>query len=197
MNLIGSTGYVGIVALMFVENVFPPIPSEYIMPLAGFLVAEGRLSLAGIIVAGTLGSTLGALPLYYLGKRFGEERLKNFAARYGRWLTVSPEDIERANAWFRRHGAATVFFCRLIPGIRSLISIPAGLNRMNIFSFLFFTTLGAAVWTSLLAYAGYLLGNNFHEVEEYFDPATYVILAVIVILYLRRFFGKSGPKTKS
>ena len=196
MNLIGSTGYIGIVALMFVENVFPPIPSEYIMPLAGFLVAEGRLSLVGIILAGTLGSTLGALPLYYLGWKLGEERLKRFAGRYGRWLALSPEDVERANQWFDRHGATAVFFCRLVPGVRSIISIPAGVNRMNMPSFLLFTTLGAAVWTSVLAYAGYLLGSNFHEVEKYFDPITYIVLGTIIVLYLWR-VARQKRKTKS
>ena len=196
MNLIGSTGYIGIVALMFVENVVPPIPSEYIMPLAGFLVAEGRLSLVGIILAGTLGSTLGALPLYYLGWKLGEERLKRFAGRYGRWLALSPEDVERANQWFDRHGATAVFFCRLVPGVRSIISIPAGVNRMNMPSFLLFTTLGAAVWTSVLAYAGYLLGSNFHEVEKYFDPITYIVLGTIIVLYLWR-VARQKRKTKS
>jgi membrane protein DedA with SNARE-associated domain len=197
MNLIGSTGYIGIVALMFVENVFPPIPSEYIMPLAGFLVAEGRLSLVGIILAGTLGSTLGALPLYYLGDRLGSARLKRFAAGRGRWLTLSPDDIERANRWFDRHGAAAVFFCRLIPGARSIISIPAGVNRMNMTSFLLFTTLGAAVWTSVLASAGYLLGSNFHEVEKYFDPITYIVFGAIIILYLWRVLRQKQRKEKS
>jgi membrane protein DedA with SNARE-associated domain len=192
MNLINSAGYLGIVLLMFVENVFPPIPSEYIMPLAGFMVAEGKLSLAGIIVAGTFGSLLGALPLYYCGRKLGAARLKRFAGRRGRWLAMSPDDIDRANEWFDRHGAKTVLLCRLVPGVRSLISIPAGINRMNLLSFLFFTTVGSAVWSSVLAYAGYLLGSNFHEVEEYFDPISLVIFGVIIILYLWRVIRGSG-----
>lgn len=186
LNLINSAGYFGIVLLMFVENVFPPIPSEFIMPLAGFLAGEDKFSLIGIIIAGTLGSVLGALPLYYLGAKIGEEKLKSFAERHGRWLTLTPEDIERADGWFDRHGAMAVLFCRLIPGIRSFISIPAGFNRMNLASFLLFTTIGAGIWTTLLAYAGYILGKNFHQVSEYLDIATYIVFGVIIILYLRR-----------
>jgi membrane protein DedA with SNARE-associated domain len=195
MDLISSTGYFGIVFLMFLENLFPPIPSEYIMPLAGFLAAEDHLSLAGIIVAGTLGSVLGALPLYYLGKRLGEKRLKRFAARHGRWLTLSPEDIKRANRWFDRHGAKAVFFCRLIPGIRSIISIPAGVNRMKMTTFLFFTTLGSSLWTTALASAGYVLGSNFHEIERYFDPFTYIVFGAIIALYLWRVLRKEKSVT--
>jgi membrane protein DedA with SNARE-associated domain len=189
MNLIYSTGYFGIVALMFIENVFPPIPSEFIMPLAGFMVTEDKFTLLGIIIAGTGGAVLGSLPLYYLGAKLGEDRLKEFAARHGRWLTLSPEDIDRADRWFDRHGVSAVFFCRLIPGIRSFISIPAGFNRMNLASFLFFTTLGAAIWTSLLAYAGYLLGTNFREVGEYLDIATYIVFGVVIVTYLWRVFN--------
>ncbi len=195
MNLIGSTGYFGIVLLMFLENVFPPIPSEYIMPLAGFMVAEGKFSLVGIIIAGTIGAVLGALPLYFFGRYLGKEGLKNFAERHGKWLTLSPDDVERANHWFDKYGASAVFLCRLVPGIRSLISIPAGINRMNILSFLFFTTIGAAIWTSILAYAGYFLGNNFREVEDYFDPISLIVFGTIIFLYIRRLL-KNG-KTNS
>jgi membrane protein DedA with SNARE-associated domain len=196
MNLIGSMGYFGIVFLMFVENVFPPIPSEFIMPLAGFMVTQNKFSLVGIIIAGTLGSVLGALPLYYLGKKLGEERIKNFADRHGKWLTLSREDIDKSQKWFDRHGAGAVFFCRLVPGIRSFISIPAGINRMNMLSFLFFTVLGSAIWTSILAYAGYFLGSNFREVENYLDVVTYVVFGAIIALYLWRIF-KSGKKKES
>ena len=189
MNLIASSGYLGIIFLMFIENVFPPIPSEFIMPLAGFMAGEDKFSLVGVIVAGTLGSVLGALPLYYLGAKLGEDKLKKFASRHGRWLTLTPEDIDRADDWFDRHGAAAVLFCRLVPGIRSFISIPAGFNRMNIFSFLFFTFLGSVIWTSILAYAGYVLGTNFREVGEYLDVATYIVFGLVIVIYLWRVFN--------
>lgn len=194
MDLINSTGYFGIVFLMFVENVFPPIPSEFIMPLAGFMVAQEKFSFVGIAVAGTLGSVLGALPLYYLGAKLGEDKLKKFAERHGRWLTLSPEDIDKSKDWFERHGTTAVFFCRLIPGIRSFISIPAGFNRMNLGSFLFFTTLGAGIWTSILAGTGYVLGANFKQVEEYMDIAAYIVLAIVVFTYLRRVFSYKEKK---
>lgn len=186
MNLIAAFGYFGIVALMFIENVFPPIPSEFIMPLAGYMVTQDKFSLFGVIVAGTLGSVLGALPLYYIGAKLGEDRLKKIAERHGRWLTLTPEDIERADRWFDRHGTKAVLLCRLIPGIRSLISIPAGFNRMNLVSFLLYTTIGSGVWTSLLAYAGYFLGTNFRQIGEYIDIASYVVLGTVVALYLWR-----------
>ena len=189
MNTIASTGYFGIVFLMFIENVFPPIPSEFIMPLAGFMVSQDEFSLVGIIIAGTIGSVLGALPLYYLGAKLGEEKLKKFAERHGRWLTLSPEDIDRADDWFDRHGAAAVLFCRLIPGIRSFISIPAGFNQMNIASFLFYTTVGAGIWTSILASAGYALGSNFRQIEEYLDVIAYIVFGAILVTYLWRVFN--------
>jgi membrane protein DedA with SNARE-associated domain len=197
MNLIASTGYFGIVFLMFAENVFPPIPSEFIMLLAGFMVSEDKFSLIGVIVAGTLGSVLGALPLYYLGAKLGEERLKKFAERHGRWLTLSPNDIDRADDWFDRRGAKAVLFCRLVPGIRSFISIPAGFNRMNLGSFLLFTAIGASVWTSILAYAGYILGTNFRQIGEYLDVATYIVFGTIIVFYLWRVFNyKSNDSCK-
>ncbi|MDQ3130857.1 MAG: DedA family protein [Acidobacteriota bacterium] len=186
MSLINSGGYFGIVFLMFVENVFPPIPSEFIMPLAGFMVTQGKFSLVGIIIAGTLGSVIGALPLYYLGSRLGEERLKDFADRHGKWLTLSREDVEKSQKWFDKYGAWAVFFCRLVPGIRSFISIPAGVNRMNLLSFLFFTILGSAIWTSFLAYAGYFLASNFREIEKYLDVVSYLVFGSIITLYLWR-----------
>ena len=191
LNLIYSMGYFGIILLMFVENIFPPIPSEYIMPLAGFLVAEGKFSLAGIIIAGTLGSVLGAFPLYFVGKKVGENGVKTFADRYGKWLTLSRKDIERANLWFKKYGAVAVFLCRLVPGIRSFISIPAGINRMNFAVFLFYTTLGSAIWTAILASAGYFLRANFQEVEEYLDYVSFAIFGSIILLYLWRIFRKN------
>lgn len=186
MNLISATGYFGIVALMFIENIFPPIPSELIMPLAGFMAVRDQFSLFGIILAGTIGSVLGALPLYYAGRKIGEQRIEQFAGKYGRWFGLSRRDIERADQWFDRHGGAAVLLCRLIPGIRSLISVPAGINQMNIFSFLFFTAVGSGIWTTLLAYAGYFLGSNFREIEKYLDIILYIVLGLIVLFYIFR-----------
>jgi membrane protein DedA with SNARE-associated domain len=189
---ISSTGYWGILLLMLVENVFPPIPSELIMPLAGFMVAQDKLTFLGATLAGMAGSVIGALPFYYAGKKLGEERVKRFADRHGRWLTVSGQDIERASRWFDRHGGAAVFLCRLIPGVRSLISVPAGIARMNFVKFLFYTSIGTALWAGLLAYVGYVLGSNFTKVGEYLDPVSWIVFGAIAVLYVARVFMRKG-----
>jgi membrane protein DedA with SNARE-associated domain len=194
MQVMYAAGYAGIVFLMVLENVFPPIPSEVIMPLAGYMSAQDRLSLFGVIVAGTVGSVLGALPLYYLGRKIGGDRLKEFADNHGRWLTLSREDLDKAEQWFARHGGLAVLFCRLVPGIRSLISIPAGIQGMSLPLFLIYTTIGAALWTALLTFAGYELGANFRQVETYLDPASYVILAAIVVFYIWRVMKHKGQR---
>ncbi len=181
-STMNSLGYLGITFLMFLENVIPPIPSELIMPFAGFSAVTGELSLLGVIVAGTLGSLLGQLPLFYLGKLADEARLKHWAERYGRWLAVSSDDIGKADAWFDRYGGWAVFLCRLVPGIRSLISIPAGMSDMPLLPFLLYTLLGTGIWSALLAYLGSLLGQNYQAVERYLGPVSYVVLGLLVVL---------------
>jgi membrane protein DedA with SNARE-associated domain len=195
MNIFFSTGYFGVLLLMFVENVFPPMPSEVIMPLAGYMAAQGTLSLFGIIVAGTAGSVLGALPLYYMGRKLGEDRLKQFADSHGRWLTLSRKDIERAKRWFDRHGGAAMFFCRLIPGVRSLISIPAGIARMKILPFLAYTATGTGMWAALLAYLGYFLATEYTQVSEYLDPLSWIVFGAVGILYFVRVMAHKGQST--
>jgi membrane protein DedA with SNARE-associated domain len=194
MKMIAAAGYPALLFLMFLENVFPPIPSELIMPLAGYMVTRGQLSFLGVLLAGTAGSVLGALPLYYAGRKLGEERLKKLADRHGRWVTVSRDEIEKAKGWFDRHGGAAVLLCRLVPGVRSLISIPAGIARMNLAAFLAYTTAGSAVWTALLAYLGYFLGGRFKKVEEYLDPISYVVLGGLVVMYGLRVIRHKGER---
>ncbi len=191
-GIIHGMGYVGVAWLALVENVFPPIPSELIMPLAGYLAAQGTMTLAGVIAAGTLGSVLGAMLLYGVGWWFGEERLKAFADRHGRWLTLSRQDVTRASDWFARHGTWAVFACRLIPGMRSLISLPAGLRRMNLPTFLLATACGSLLWTALLVYAGYALGENFEQVGRYVGPLSDAVITGIVIVYAWRVFRRRG-----
>lgn len=186
IRTIESTGYFGIVFLMFLENVFPPIPSEFIMPLAGFMASKEQRTLSGVVLAGTIGSVLGALALYYAGYFIGEQRLKRLIDKYGRWLTISLEDLERAKGWFAKHGRLAVLVCRLVPGIRSLISIPAGIARMPLVSFLFYTAIGSGFWTALLAYGGYVLGDKFQQVEKYLNPVSYVVLLAIALIYVKR-----------
>lgn len=185
-HLMNSMGYAAIVGLMFLENVFPPIPSELIMPLAGFTAAKGKLSLLGVIVAGTLGSVLGALPLYYLGKIVGQERLVAWADKHGKWLALSGRDISKSKDWFDKHGHKAVLVCRLVPGVRSLISIPAGIAEMPLPQFLIYSALGAGLWTAILAFAGFKLGENYARVEKYLGPAAYVVLGAIAVAYVVR-----------
>lgn len=192
MQTISSFGYAGIVFLMFIENIFPPIPSELIIPLAGFLVTKGELTFIGVVIAGTFGSVLGALPFYYLGRKIEEQRLRQWIGKYGRWLTISVDDLDGAKKWFDNYGGGTVFFCRLIPGVRSLISLPAGINQMNAVTFLLSTTLGMVLWTTILTTAGYLLSSNFDKVEEYLDPVSYFIFGAIVVIYIYRVFNQKS-----
>jgi len=176
-----SMGYVGIALLMFAENLFPPIPSELIMPLAGFTVAQGKMDFVLAVVAGLLGTMLGALPWYYAGKLLGEDRLKSLADQYGKWITVSSRDIDKADNWFDRHGSKAVFLGRLVPGIRTIISLPAGLSEMHLVPFLIYSTIGSALWIFGLTYAGYLLGDNYDLVDEYLGPISKIVLATLII----------------
>jgi membrane protein DedA with SNARE-associated domain len=197
IQAVTAMGATGVFLLTLLETVFPPIPSELIMPLAGYLVAQDRMTLAGVIVAGTLGSTAGALLLYWAGAALGEQRLKAFADDHGRWLTLSRADIDRAGDWFDRHGGWAVFLCRLVPGLRSLISIPAGIHRMPLPAFLLYTTAGSAAWTALLVYAGYALGRNFEQVGRYLEPVTLVVVGAMALWYAWRFARHKGAPSAS
>ena len=183
-NTMNSLGYVGIGLLMFLENLFPPIPSELIMPLAGFTVAQGKMEFAPVVMAGVVGTVLGALPWYYAGKLLGEKRLKSLANRYGKWLGISAKDIDKSKTWFNKHGNTAVLLCRLVPGVRTLISIPAGISSMPVLPFLVFSTLGTLLWVSLLTYSGYVLGNNYHLVEEYIGPVSKIVLVALIVAFV-------------
>lgn len=186
-DIVSDSGYLGIFLLMLAENVFPPIPSELIMPLAGFVAARGELDLVLVILSGTAGSVVGALPWYYAGALFGKERLKRMAARIGRWMTVSPADIDNASTWFERHEGMAVFFGRLIPAIRTLISVPAGIVRMPMLPFLAYSTIGSLIWTTLLTMAGFLLESQYEVVEEYVDPLSKLVVLTVIAVYVYRF----------
>jgi membrane protein DedA with SNARE-associated domain len=194
-GIIASTGYLGLALLMLAENLFPPLPSELILPLAGYMAGRDQLAIGGVIAVGTIGSVLGTLPLFILGRRLGEDRVRELARKHGRWLTVSPADIDRARDWLRRHGAWAVLLARLVPGIRSLVALPAGVARMRRTTFLVCTTVGAAIWTGFLALAGYLLGSRFHVVERYLDPVSWVVLVVVAVTYAVRVvrWGRRAP----
>ncbi|GEA27958.1 inner membrane protein YqjA [Microcystis aeruginosa NIES-4325] len=179
-----SMGYLGIALLMFLENLFPPIPSELIMPLAGFTVHEGQMEFIPAVVAGIVGTVVGALPWYYLGRVVDEEKIEKLADKYGKWITVSAKDIQKANQWFNRHGSKAVLLCRLVPGVRTLISLPAGMNHMAMIPFLVYSTIGTTLWVVFLTAAGYFLGKNYPLVEEYLAPVSKIALLVLVIWFI-------------
>ncbi len=183
-NTMTTLGYPGIVFLMFLENVFPPIPSELIMPFAGFTAAQGQLTFYGVVLAGWFGSLVGQLPLYYLGRLANEDRLKGWADRYGRWFGVSGRDIGKADDWFDRHGPKAVFLGRLVPGVRSLISVPAGMSEMKLAPFLLYSALGTGLWSLLLAWLGLMLGQRYDLVETYLGPVSYVVFAGLLVVTL-------------
>lgn len=176
---IDSLGYLGIALLMFAETVLPFIPSEIIMPFAGFAATGSGLSLYGVIIAGTLGSSLGAILLYLLARWINDQTVYALIDRYGRYAGVSRKDYDRADAWFSRHALPAVFFGRLVPGVRSAISVPAGLARMPLPLFISATVLGSLLWTAALAAAGYVLGERYDQVERVLGPVSITIAALI------------------
>ncbi|MCH7314882.1 DedA family protein [Acinetobacter sp. ANC 3882] len=176
-------GYLGIALLMFLDNVFPPIPSEIIMPTAGYTASKGELTLIGVIIAGSVGSILAAMLLYWVGRKVPQQRLFNFIERYGKYLRIQVADLEKALTWFNKHGHRIVFFGRMIPAVRSLISIPAGMSRMPFAKFMFYSIAGTVIWTSFLAYLGFHFSENQALMSAIMQRISYLILA-IVILYI-------------
>lgn len=176
-DIMGSLGYVGLALLLVLENVFPPIPSEVVLPLAGFFVGTGDFTFWGALLAATIGSTAGALVLYGLG-RWGGRRL---VLRYGKWLRVSEEDLDRADGWFARHGDLLVLGARVVPGARSVVSIPAGTSGMPLLRFTVLTTVGSAVWNAVLIGAGHALGANWDRVSGWIGSYSDVVLVVAVV----------------
>ncbi|MCC7319419.1 MAG: DedA family protein [Rubellimicrobium sp.] len=185
-GLIEVAGLAGVGFLMLAENVFPPIPSELIMPLAGYLAALGRMDPVLVVLVGTLGSVLGGLVWYELGRALGRERLLRLVARWGYLATISVAETEAALAWFARAGGWTVLAGRLVPMVRTLISIPAGLAGMGRGRFLALTAAGSAIWVSALTFAGWILEANYARVEGWLDPVTTVLLAAVVVTYVWR-----------
>ncbi len=174
MDRLGGVGAGIAIAL---ENFFPPLPSEVILPLAGFAASLGSFTLFGALFWTTLGSVLGALGLYAIGRWVGEDRIRTVVKKLP---LVDIEDLERSTEWFQRHGRKAVFFGRMVPLFRSLISVPAGVTRMPIWQFLAFTTAGSLIWNSIFVLAGYQLGENWSAVEPYAEVMQYVVIAGVV-----------------
>jgi membrane protein DedA with SNARE-associated domain len=188
LSVMSQMGYAGLAFLMLIENVFPPIPSELVVPLAGFLAARGTFSLWLVVIVATAGSVAGATFWYWVGATLGEARLRAFAERHGRWLTISASDVDRSAAWFRERGAWAVLFGRMLPGLRTLISVPAGVARMPMGRFLAYSTAGSLVWIGGLAVLGYLLEAQYDRVEDWIDPAAWFVIGACVGIYLWRLF---------
>ena len=186
-------GYMGIVFLIAVENIFPPIPSEVILTFGGFMTTTSELTFLGVVISATGGSVLGAVVLYYIGLQLSVKRLEKIIDKWGHILRVTKDDIKKADKWFDKYGPWTVFFCRFIPLIRSLISIPAGMSKMNVVLFLGLTTLGTLIWNIVLVYLGAAVGNSWENIVGYMDiysNIVYVLIGIGVIILLVLYFRK-------
>ena len=177
-------GYSAIFLAMFLENLIPPIPSELIMPLGGFYVHQGQLNLFPVVLAGLLGTVIGALPWYGIGRLVNEKRLEDWLKRYGRWMGIGIKDFSRSRVWFNKYGSALVFWGRLVPGIRTLISVPAGIELMPFTPFILWTTAGSLIWTFLLTSAGYFLGESYSNVEIWIEPFSKTIKVFLIVSFL-------------
>jgi membrane protein DedA with SNARE-associated domain len=186
-------GYSAVTFLMFLENVVPPIPSELIMPLAGYIAAQGGLSLGWTIACGTLGSVAGASLWYFAGRKLGAARLRRIVARHGKWLALSCDDMERSEAWFERRGKLAVLVARLVPGIRTYVGVPAGIQGMPLGAYLLYSGLGSAVWTALLALVGWWLRSGYAEAGKYLgrfgDAVLWAALAYMAWRYIRQWWA--------
>ena len=185
ISIMNQFGYFGVFFLIAVENVFPPIPSEVILLFGGFMTTYSKLSLIGVIIASTLGAIVGALILYYIGKLLNKERLKKLLkGRLGKITRLKPEDVDKADYWFDTKGNKTVFFCRFIPIIRSLISIPAGMSEMPLPKFILYTACGTAIWNTVLTIVGSVVGENWESIVDIFDNYSHITLVVLIILFI-------------
>lgn len=181
-------GYPAVFTLMLLETMFPPLPSEVILPLAGYQAARGHLSLGPVVFLATAGSMLGNFFWYQIARSIGPERLRRFIDRHGRWLTMDWEDVENVQRLFDRHGAGIVFTARILPAVRTFISIPAGIARMNLAKYLLWSSAGTALWSWALAAIGFGLGRRFGLTDALIGPATAATIALIALYYIWRQF---------
>ena len=185
IEIMNNFGYIGVFLLIAIENIFPPIPSEVILLFGGFMTTYTSMNVVGVIIASTLGSLLGAIILYYIGKILNKERLKKIiTSKPGKLLILKPEDIDKADSWFDNKGNKTVFFCRFIPVIRSLISIPAGMSEMPMKKFLIYTTAGSLIWNTALTVAGSIVGENWTDILKIMDQYSHIIVIILAILFV-------------
>ena len=200
LSVMNQYGYLGVFLMIAIENIFPPIPSEVILLFGGFMTTYTKLNIVVMVLAATACSVVGAIALYYIGKIFNKERLKKLiSGKLGKILRLKTSDIDKADEWFDTKGNKTVFFCRFVPLIRSLISIPAGMSEMPIPKFLLYTTIGSLIWNFVLILVGSLVGENWENIVNIFDTYSHIIvaiLAVLVILAIVIFYWKRSKKNK-
>ena len=194
VSFMAGAGLAGVALLMLAETVFPPIPSELVMPLAGFAAARGEMSLPGVVAAGVLGSLAGALLWYALGRRLGTRGLHRLAARHGRWLTMTTAEVRRAERWFHRRGAWAVLLGRLVPAVRTLISVPAGVTGMALGRFLAFSALGTVAWCGLLAAGGFVLEAHYVRLADWLDLASDLVVLTLGLIYVVRVATYPAPR---
>lgn len=197
IDIMEQFGYIGILFLIALENVFPPIPSEVILTFGGAMTAKTSMTVIGVVAVSTAGSIIGAIILYGLGMLLGKERIEKIVNRYGHILRVTVEDVEKADNWFHKYGLWTIFFCRFIPLIRSLISIPAGMARINFVTFLLLTTIGTFIWNVALVTVGAVVGDSWESIVHYMDyysNVMYVLLVVLFLVFAIWFFRKKFTK---
>ena len=185
IEIMNNFGYLGVFLLIAIENVFPPIPSEVILLFGGFMTTFSDMNIVGVIIASTLGSILGAIVLYYIGKILNKKKKKKIiTSKPGKILRLKPEDIDKADNWFDTKGNKTVFFCRFVPIIRSLISIPAGMSEMPMKKFLIYTTAGSLIWNAALTIAGSIVGENWTSIVNIMDQYSHIILVLLIIIFI-------------
>ena len=199
MNTMEDYGYIGILLLIMMENIFPPIPSEIILTFGGAMTIGTSMTVTGVVLVSTIGSVLGAVILYYIGTFLDMKRMEKIVDKWGHILRLKKEDIHKADGWFQKYGYWTVFFCRFIPLIRSLISLPAGMGRMNFGIFLFLTTLGTFTWNFILIRIGAAVGDSWDEIVAYMDVYSnfaYAIIALVGIIFIIMYVRKKYIKQK-
>lgn len=187
ISIMENYGYVGIMLLIALENIFPPVPSEVILTFGGFMTTTTNMSILGVVIASTIGSVIGAGVLYFIGLQLDVERLDKIVERWGHILRLTKKDVHKADAWFDKYGPWTVFFCRFVPLIRSLISIPAGMSNMKLGLFFLLTTLGTLIWNIVLVYLGASVGASWEEIVakmEIYSDIVYVVLALLAIAFV-------------
>ncbi len=200
LSVMDQFGYLGVFLMIAIENIFPPIPSEVILLFGGFMTTYTKLNILGMVLAATLGSLVGAIALYYIGKIFNKDRLKKIiSGKIGKILRLKSSDIDKADHWFDTKGNKTVFFCRFIPLVRSLISIPAGMSNMPMAKFLIYTIIGSLIWNLVLIVIGSIVGENWVSILNILDTYSHIVvfaLAIICIVAIVIFYKKRGRKGK-